>query len=255
MKYECYYAREWFAKSYDADKSLTIHKMKVSKLRIVKHLERCFSQAMTDKIVAYLDLVGNDEVYFKTFVEKLKSKLILARHEQVLKFSFDLFDYNDNKLVCMQDMARFNEEFAGVCTELVHDYNDITAVLLRKRKLFKASDVPNFDYERGEPCKPKKHRHLSETWYKKPKIEVLDSTNQAFADSQISINISQKPIKVQKQVSSFGSQVNLGTRKVSKLGNLESGISLIESKLGGRVGSRVETATGTASLSRLRFQA
>ena len=52
IKYECFYAREWFAKFFDSDKSLVIHKLKVSKWRIVKHLERCFSPAMTEKILA-----------------------------------------------------------------------------------------------------------------------------------------------------------------------------------------------------------
>jgi hypothetical protein len=51
----------------------------VSKWKIVKHLERFFSAAMTEKILNQLDIFGNDEVYFKTFVEKLKSKLIFAR--------------------------------------------------------------------------------------------------------------------------------------------------------------------------------
>ena len=48
-------------------------------------------------------------------------------------------------------MAKFNQEFAGICAELVHDYNDVSALLLRKRKGFETSDLPNFDYERGEP--------------------------------------------------------------------------------------------------------
>jgi hypothetical protein len=157
---------------------------------------------MTDKIIAYLDIGGNDEVYFKTFVEKLKSKFLFARHDQVLKFCFDLYDYNDNKLVCIHDLARFNEEFTGICTELVHDYNDISAVLLRKRKLFEVSDVPNFDYERGEPYYSKKQRNLTEAWYKKPRIEVFDSVNQVFTNAPISINIQPKPSKAHKTISS-----------------------------------------------------
>lgn len=136
IKYECFYAREWFAKFFDSDRSLVIHKLKVSKWKIVKHLERFFSAAMTEKILNQLDIFCNDEVYFKTFVEKLKSKLIFARPDQILKFCFDLYDYNDNKFICLQDMAKFNLEFAGLCSELVHDYNDISAIILRKRKIF-----------------------------------------------------------------------------------------------------------------------
>lgn len=48
-------------------------------------------------------------------------------------------------------MTKFNQEFTGICAELVHDYNDISTVLLKKRKIFENSDLPNFDYERGQP--------------------------------------------------------------------------------------------------------
>lgn len=55
-------------------------------------------------------------------------------------------------------MAAFSNAFAGECIELMHDYIDICRVLQKKRRNYEAADVPNFDYEKGEPIKKRRVR-------------------------------------------------------------------------------------------------
>jgi len=101
--------------------------------------------------MAGLDLVGDGHIYYKSFIERLKSKLIFVKPDQILKFCFDVFDANNNRSICMQDMTTFSNTFAGVCVELMHDYLDISRVLLQKSRVYQNKEVANFDYERGEP--------------------------------------------------------------------------------------------------------
>jgi Ca2+-binding EF-hand superfamily protein len=70
-----------------------------------------------------------------------------------MRFCFNLFDYNDDGLVCLHDMIKFNIEFAGVAVELINDHMDITQAIQAKKRMFEQSDVPNFNYELGEPAK------------------------------------------------------------------------------------------------------
>ena len=63
-----------------------------------------------------------------------------------MKLCFDLYEYNDNKYVCMQDLDKFNQEFTGVCVEVAQDYADISRVLCKKKHVNERSDLPNFDY-------------------------------------------------------------------------------------------------------------
>lgn len=92
-----FYTLEWFSKFYDSDKTLTMHKMIVPRWKIAKHIERTFSPAMTEKILNSLEIIGNQEVHYKTFLSKVGSKLISAKREHILRFCFDMLDYNDNK--------------------------------------------------------------------------------------------------------------------------------------------------------------
>ena len=132
IKPECYYTREWFARAFDGDKSLVLFKLQVPIAKIQKHLEKTFPAEMSMKIMAGLDFVGDGHIYYKAFIKRLKSKLIFVKPDQILKFCFDVFDANNNRSICMQDMTTFSNTFAGVCVELMHDYLDISRVLLQK---------------------------------------------------------------------------------------------------------------------------
>ena len=69
-----------------------------------------------------------------------------------MRLCFELIDYNDNKSICMQDLAKFNDEFSGVCIEVAEDYANICTYICSKKKHHEKADLPNFDYLRGEVC-------------------------------------------------------------------------------------------------------
>jgi Ca2+-binding EF-hand superfamily protein len=95
----------------------------VAKIRT--HLERVFSPAMTEKIMISLDLIFGECVY-KQLLDKVQQVLLSNKQDSVMRFCFNLFDYNDDGLVCLHDMIKFNIEFAGVAVELINDHMDIT---------------------------------------------------------------------------------------------------------------------------------
>jgi hypothetical protein len=161
LRYDSVYLRSCVSAFYGASNPYTINKIIIQNAKVRNHLEAVFPPSMAEKIMNSLDL-SCGEIYYKQFIDQVKSCLVSITRPQIMRLCFNLLDYNDDGKICLQDLVKFNSDFVGTCSEISCDHIDVIEAIKAKWKKYEVSDVPNFNYDRGELEMP-----VEDKWFSK----------------------------------------------------------------------------------------
>ena len=91
---------------------------------------------MAKKIVHILNLTGNPEINFTSYLGAIKAHILTKGLREQLKICFNLFDHDGDGTICPDDMNVFNTQYTGTCGLLSTDFIALANMYSFKTKYY-----------------------------------------------------------------------------------------------------------------------
>ena len=88
---------------------------------------------MVDKIVAVLNLTGQDQINFTAYLGSVRQAMMSKGHKEQLRFCFNLMDHDGNGYICPNDIDVLNTLYTGTCPLLFQDFLALAAMISYKK--------------------------------------------------------------------------------------------------------------------------